>query len=284
MAILGAHMSMAGGYYKAVEEAHLRGCDCVQLFTKNNNQWQGKPIETSDCERFQAALAQHQIVAPLSHTSYLINLASPDDTLWKRSIEAMVVEFQRAHQLGISQVVLHPGSPTTESDEFGLTRIVQGLRETIRQTPELTTRCLLETTAGQGRHLGHRFEHLATLLDDLQDPQRFGVCVDTCHIFAAGYPLSTKKEYETTMNELVRIVGLESIHAFHLNDSQKPLGSRVDRHAHIGHGEIGTKAFGYLLNDRRWHNVPMYLETPKEELDGRHWDEINLETLRAMIK
>jgi len=284
MAILGAHMSMAGGYYKAVEAAGRVGCDCVQLFTKNNNQWRAKEITDDDVQRFQTALRELGIQHSISHDSYLINLASPNQELWKKSIDAFVVELQRAERLGIPYVVAHPGAFTTSSEEAGLAAIAQALDEVHLQTKGMTTQCLLETTAGQGSTLGWRFEHLATILDSVQDPDRLGICFDTCHVFAAGYPMGTEKEYKATMRELNTTVGVQKIRAFHLNDSLKPLGSRVDRHAAIGRGEMGQEPFRFLLNDRRFRKVPMVLETPKGEENGKNLDVINLGTLRKLLK
>jgi len=283
MAILGAHMSMAGGYYKAVEAAHRAGCDCVQLFTKNNNQWRAKPITKDDADRFTTTLAELGIQHPISHDSYLINMASPDNVLWKKSVDAFVIELQRAEQLGIPYVVAHPGAYTTSSETRGLKRIIRALNEVHKQTRDIAAQCLLETTAGQGTNLGWKFEHLAAVLDGVRDPDRLGVCFDTCHVFAAGYAMDTEKAYKATMRTLNKTVGVKKIRAFHLNDSLKPLGSRVDRHAHIGRGELGLEPFRFLLNDRRFRKVPMYLETPKGEEKGTNLDVINLRTLRKLI-
>ncbi len=284
MPILGAHMSIAGGYYRAVEAAREQGCDCVQLFTKNNNQWRAKPLTDDDATRFQNALTELNISHPISHNSYLINLAAPDDELWRKSIDAHRVELERAERLGIPFVVAHPGAFTTSSEAAGLARIITALDEIHASLPKSKVRTLLETTAGQGSCLGHRFEHLATILAGVKQPERLGVCVDTCHIFAAGYPLDTAEEYQQTTDELAAIVGLDQVCAIHLNDSVKGLGSRVDRHAHIGQGKIGLEPFRRLLNDRRFNQIPMYLETPKEEVDGEHMDAVNLRLLRSLVK
>jgi deoxyribonuclease-4 len=283
MAILGAHMSIAGGYYKAVQAAQRSGCDCVQLFTKNNNQWRAKPLTQDDADRFQAALVDLGITHPTSHNCYLINLASPDDDLWKKSIDSMIVEVQRAQFLGIPYVVAHPGAFTTSSESRGLKRIVRALNEVHRQTKGSRTQILLETTAGQGSNLGWKFEHLACLLDGVRAPERLGVCFDTCHVFAAGYPMATQKDYRATLRAFNTTVGVKQIKAFHLNDSKTPLGSRVDRHAHIGQGEMGLEPFRHLLNDRRFRKVPMYLETPKQDTRGRDLDRLNLKRLRGLI-
>ena len=286
MPILGAHQSIAGGYYKAAEAARDCGCDCVQLFTKNNNQWRAKEISDAESARFKAALAELNIAHPLSHDSYLINLGAPEGELWSKSLAALVVELQRAEQLGIPYVVTHPGSYTSTSEEAGLKQIIRALDEAHAQTRGLKAQVLLENTAGQGTGLGWRFEHLATILDGVRDPERLGVCIDTCHTLAAGYPLAPKKDYLATFRALDRLVGLERIKAFHLNDSKKPLGSRVDRHEHIGKGCLGLEPFRLLLNDRRFAKIPMYLETPKEadgEFRGVELDRMNLATLRGLV-
>ncbi len=284
MPILGAHLSIAGGFEMAVQEAHRSQCDCVQLFTKNNNQWRAKPITDDQVARFQLELRQLKITHPISHSSYLINLASPDRALWRKSLDAFIIELQRAAQLGIPYVVLHPGAFTSSSPASGLRRIVQALNEVQRQTADVKSSCLLETTAGQGSVLGWRFEHLAHILDRVRDPERLGICFDTCHVFAAGYPLGSEKEYRATMRELNQVIGIKQIKAFHLNDSKRELGSRVDRHEHIGRGAMGLDPFRLLLNDRRFRRIPMYLETPKGTEGGRPLDVINLETLRSLVK
>jgi deoxyribonuclease IV len=283
MAILGAHQSIAGGYYKSAERARTVGCDCVQLFTKNNNQWRAKELTDDDVRRFRAALAEHGVKHPLAHDSYLINLASPDPVLWKKSVDSFVMEMLRADRLGIPFLVTHPGAYTTSSEEAGIAAVVRALDEVHGQTRGIKTRCLLETTAGQGSCLGWRFEQLAAMLDGVKNPDVLGICVDTCHVFAAGYPLSTEKEYKATIRALDKTIGIKLVRAFHLNDSLKPLGSRVDRHAHIGRGMIGKEAFRMLLNDARFRKVPMYLETPKGMEKGKDLDVINLRTLRRLI-
>jgi deoxyribonuclease IV len=307
VSILGAHQSISGGHHKAVEIAKQCGCDCVQLFTgnprqfpraettgqygrsltKNNNQWRAKELTDDDAVRFQAALREAKVLHPLSHDSYLINLAAPDETLWRRSLEAFIIELQRAERLGIPYVVTHPGSYTSSSEEAGLKRIIEALDETHRQTRNLQVRTLLENTAGQGTNLGWRFEHLAEIIGGVKDPGRLGVCIDTCHVFAAGYPLATQKQYKATFCDLDKIVGLKLIKAFHLNDSKRELGSRVDRHEHIGRGQLGLEPFRFLLNDSRFKKVPMYLETPKEangENRGLELDAMNLATLRGLVE
>jgi deoxyribonuclease-4 len=277
-------MSIAGGYYKAVEAAAQFGMDVVQLFTKNNNQWKAKPISEAEINEFRAALKSTGVQLPVAHDSYLINLASPDDALWQKSLEAFTIELERAEALGLIGVVMHPGSHLDSPEEEGLTRIVDALDKAHKSTKGFQTLTLLETTAGQGSNLGHRFEHLARIANGVAAPERVGVCVDTCHIFAAGYPITTKAEYTATMDEFDRVIGIERIRAFHLNDSLRELGSRVDRHAKIGTGKLGLEPFRHLLNDRRFARIPMYMETPKGEEEGEQLDAINLRTLRGLIR
>ncbi len=284
MPLLGAHMSIAGGYYKAAQAAAELGMDTVQLFTKNNNQWRAKPITDEDVRLFQEAMSESGLQIPCAHDSYLINVASPKDELWQKSLDALVVEMERAEALGLAGVVMHPGSFVDSSEEAGLERIIKALDEAIKRTKGFAVEFWLETTAGQGTNLGHRFEHLATLIEGVKDSARLGVCVDTCHVFAAGYGLKTKKEYNATIAELDDVIGLDRVRAFHLNDSKKPQGSRVDRHDHIGEGELGLEPFRFILNDRRFAKLPMYLETKKEDRDGEAMDVVNLRTLRSLIK
>lgn len=284
MPLFGSHLSIAGGYYKAVRQAAELGLETVQIFTKNNNQWQGKPLTATDLKMFRDALAETGIQLPCAHDSYLINLASPQPALWEKSLAAFVDELQRAEQLGLAGVVMHPGSYVDSSVEEGLQRIVAGLDAALERTAGDQVEIWLETTAGQGTNLGHRFEHLAYLLNEVQDATRLGLCVDTCHIFAAGYPLETAAEYEATMSALILATGLERIRAFHLNDSQKGLGSRVDRHEHIGEGCLGLNPFRHLVNDPRFAGHPMYLETKKEDRNGEPMDAVNLRTLQSLLE
>jgi len=281
---LGAHMSIAGGYYKAVEAAAALEMDCVQLFTKNNNQWAGKPITDSEITDFKNCLEQTGVSQPVAHDSYLINLASPDDALWEKSRNAFTIELERAEALGLIGVVMHPGAAVGSTAEEGLARIVTALDAVHRSTAGVQTLTLLETTAGQGTTLGAKFEELAWIIDHVEAPDRIGVCVDTCHIFAAGYPLINLIDYKATFDTFDRLIGVARIKAFHLNDSLKPFGSRVDRHAHIGRGELGLEPFRHLLNDKRFSKVPMYLETNKGEEEGEDLDAINLRTLKSLIK
>lgn len=277
-------MSIAGGCHKAVEAAAAHGMDCVQIFTKNSNQWKARPLLEGEIQEFRAAVRRTKIRCPVAHDSYLINLASPDDALWKKSIDAFTIELERAEALELMGVVTHPGAFVSSSEEEGLMRIIDALDEVHHRTAGFKTLTLLETTAGQGSCLGHRFDHLADIANDVALPERIGVCVDTCHIFAAGYALGTRQAYAATIGELGDVLGLERVRAFHLNDSVRELGSRVDRHARIGAGKLGLEPFRLLLNDRRFAGLPMYMETPKGHEGGESLDAINLRTLRGLIK
>ncbi len=285
MPILGAHMSVAGGFYKAAIAARKAGCDCVQIFTKNNNHWKAKDITEEQDEQFAGELKKQDIGHPISHASYLINMASPNPELREKSIAAMVIELQRADMLGISGVVVHPGSFTTSDEDTGIKTISESIDEVHNRLPDGKALCLLENTAGQGSNLGNEFEQLQKMIDGVNDPSRLGVCIDTCHAFAAGYAMGSQSEYDETFNRIEQTIGLSSIKAFHLNDSKKPFGSRKDRHENIGLGEMGIEPFRFLMNDVRFSEVPMYLETPKgNDDDGVDWDQRNLTTLRDLIK
>jgi len=279
--ILGAHLSIAGGYYKAAEAAGRIGFQAVQIFTKNNNQWAGKPLSAEDLQQFRTAVAAHGLVPPIAHNSYLINLATSDPALRHKSIDAMVIELQRASALGVPHVVAHPGCFVDGDEETGLRLIAKSIDEVFDRTGELPTTIALETTAGQGTSLGWRFEHLQAIIERVANPERITICVDTCHVFAAGYALAPKRKYMATMRELDRAVGIERVVAVHINDSKKPFGSRVDRHEHIGRGFLGDEPFRLLLQDRRFRNIPMILETPKtiNPETKTEWDVVNRERL-----
>lgn len=280
--LFGAHMSVAGGLERSVMAARDLGFETVQLFTKNNNQWAAKPLVEAQIAAFRGALEETGIRDPVAHNSYLINLGSPDDELWRRSIDAMVVELERAEALGIMDLVCHPGAHTGSGEEAGLIRIASGLDEVHRRTRGFEAMVDLETTAGQGTCLGHRFEHLGEIVSRVAEPERLGVCVDTCHIFAAGYALDSDDHYNETIDDLERAVGLRRVRVWHVNDSLRPLGSRVDRHAHVGRGGLGESSFRRLLTDRRFDGQRMILETPKGLEEGRELDTVNLETLRRL--
>lgn len=284
MPLFGSHLSIAGGYYKAAEAAAELGLQTVQIFTKNNNQWQAKPLGEDEIHKFDAAMERGRLTRACAHNSYLINVASPKDELWQKSVDALIVEVQRAEALHLDGVVMHPGSYVDSSEAEGIARIIKALNVVHAQTKGVRVQLWLETTAGQGTCLGHRFEHLAAIIAGVQDADRLGVCVDTCHIFAAGYPLQSPEEYAQTFDEFDQLVGIDRIRGFHLNDSKKPLGSRVDRHEHIGEGFLGLEPFRHLVNDPRFAGHPMYLETEKGERDGESLDAMNLRTLHSLIQ
>jgi deoxyribonuclease-4 len=277
-------MSIAGGCHNALLTAQAHGCDTVQLFTKNSNQWNAKPLLDDDLATFRQTLRDTGLRLPTAHDSYLINLASPDAALNRRSLEAFVIELQRAEALGLAYLVTHPGAATDGDEQAGLKRVARALDEVHKRCAGFRVQVLLETTAGQGSTLGHRFEHLAQLLERVKQPERLGVCFDTCHVFAAGYGLATAAEYTATMKEFDRVVGLKWLRCFHVNDSLKPQGSRVDRHAHLGRGCLGLEPFRLLVNDRRFRDVPMILETPKEDDDNDDMDTVNLQVLRNLVR
>jgi deoxyribonuclease IV len=278
----GAHMSIAGGHDRAARAAHRLGFDAVQLFTKSSNQWRAKPLTEAHVAAFRTALDETGIVAAVAHDSYLINLGSPDDALWARSVDALTEELGRTAALGLLGLVCHPGAHMGAGEEAGLDRVARGLDEVHRRTRDDAPPILLETTAGQGTCLGHRFEHLGGILERVAAPGRLGICVDTCHIFAAGYSLTEPEQYNTTIAALDRAVGLERVRVWHLNDSQRAGGSRVDRHAGIGRGRMGLEPFRLLVNDPRFAAVPMILETPKGTEGGEDLDAINLRVLRQL--
>ncbi len=278
--LFGAHMSIAGGHHKAALAARTAGFDTVQVFTKSSNQWKAKPLLDSDISAWKDALSEFKIVDPVAHNSYLINLASPDDDLWNKSIDAMTIEVERAEALGIRDLVTHPGAHVGSGEEAGLTRIAQALDEIHRRTSGTSVVIDLETTAGQGSCLGCRFEHLGSILAQVADSSRLGVCVDSCHVFAAGYSMSTPQEYNRTIEELDQFVGLSRLRVWHLNDSVKPCGSRVDRHAGLGRGQLSLEPFRYIVSDPRFDGLRMILETPKGVDEGEDLDVKNLRILQ----
>ncbi|MGA2220199.1 MAG: deoxyribonuclease IV [Verrucomicrobiia bacterium] len=281
MSKLGAHMSIAGGVDQALEHGVSIGCETIQIFLKNNTRWRGKKLGVSEVKKFAALLQTTRIAPVFAHSSYLINLASTNLSFLRRSIFGLIDEIVRAERLGVPFIVMHPGSHLGAGERAGLKTIAHSLNEVFRETSGGKVRIALETTAGQGTNLGCRFEQLAEIFELVDQPERLAVCVDTCHIFAAGYDIRTPRGYSATMRELDQTVGHKQIVAFHLNDSKKPLGSRVDRHEHIGKGLLGLDAFRHLLHDPRWRNLPMVLETPKS--DDLHEDVENLCVLRSLL-
>ena len=282
-------MSVAGGLPLAVERAIVHRCEAFQIFAKNANQWRGRIVPPEEIRQFRAKVKAAGIGPIVSHASYLINLATTNDTLRRQSIEAMGDEIDRAQALGLLGVVLHPGCYTrgTEADAPAL--VAGALRHLLSERPHGRAMVLLEQTAGQGTSVGARFEQLAAILAKAKDHKRLGVCLDTCHMLAAGYDVCSPAGYAETFKQFGRLIGFERLKVFHLNDSKKPLGSRVDRHEHIGQGFLGLEPFRRILNDPRFRGVPMLLETPKTEGRGPNvvavdpLDERNLNTLRGLL-
>jgi deoxyribonuclease-4 len=258
------------------------GCTAAQLFTKNANSWKERKVAEEEVERFFTACRRTGIRLLASHASYLINLASPDGVKHNRSCKALCRELVRAAALSIPFVILHPGAHMGKGERRGMARIAESLRRVFDSIPDVQARLLIETTAGQGSSLGHRFEQIAQILDAAQVEGRVGACLDTCHIFAAGYDIRTQAGVAGTLSEFDRIVGLERLFFIHLNDSKRELGAKVDRHEHIGRGKIGKAAFRAIMTDPRLASIPKIIETPKKE-DGKDWDRVNLDLLRSFV-
>jgi len=286
---LGAHMSVAGGLPRAVERAIVHGCASLQIFAKNASQWKGRALPRDEIREFRARVKASGIWPVVSHASYLINLATTDPALRQQSLDAMGDELDRAEALGLLGVVLHPGCYTAGNEADGLELIAVGLLQLLRERRHGKTMVLLEQTAGQGTALGATFEQLASIIAKMNDHRRVGVCLDTCHLLAAGYDLRSPDGYASTFTQFERLIGLPRLKAFHMNDSKRPLGSRVDRHEHIGKGFVGLDAFRRIVNDKRFRDLPMMLETPKTE--GRSptliqidpLDRRNLDALRRLV-
>lgn len=280
---LGAHMSIAGGVSYALGRAASVHSNAVQVFTKNNRQWKGPAISAEDVARWKEQMPLQHIGDAVSHASYLINLASPQEPLWEKSMAAHQDEIERAHAYGIPHIVLHPGSHTGSGAEAGIGRIASALNRIHAATPHCgDTITLLELMAGQGATIGGSITELRRVIDQVDDRSRVGICVDTCHAFAAGYDLRTRTGYDAMLEELDRELGLSVLKCWHLNDSKGTLGSHLDRHVNIGEGEIGLEGFRMVINDLRWDGIPMLLETPKEE-DLKE-DLMNLQRLCALAE
>jgi len=282
-------MSVAGGVSTAVDRARLHGCEALQIFTKNASQWRGKPLDPAHVRAFREAVDAAAIAPVVSHASYLINLATTSALLREQSLEAFIDELDRADTLGLLGVVIHPGTCTAGTEEAALRLVADAVRVAFKARPQSKAMVLFEHTAGQGRTIGYCFEHLATIIEELDGSPRAGVCLDTCHLLAAGYDFVTPEGYETTIREFDRLVGLSRLKALHGNDSKRPCGSRVDRHAHIGEGCVGVEPFRRLLHDQRLAGLPLLIETEKSEASGKPGrvvadplDVKNLETLRGL--
>jgi deoxyribonuclease-4 len=277
--ITGAHESVAGGLHLALERAKADGCAALQIFTKNSNQWREPELTADKVQAFKAAHAAGGDIPVLAHVSYLVNLGTEDEALLKRSKDALVAEVERSSALGIAFAILHPGAHNGAGEEVGLGRVVESLQEVLARTKGASTRILIENTAGQGTCLGCSFEQIRTIFDGIGPKVvdgRMGVCFDTQHAFASGYDIATDKGYEETFRRFDDVVGLGRLRAFHLNDSKKPLNSRVDRHEHIGEGNLGLQTFWRLANDPRFASIPGVLETEPREGDFPYRDEVEL--------
>jgi deoxyribonuclease-4 len=278
---LGAHMSISGGLHLAIDRAVAAGCSVLQIFTRNSNQWRGKPVSDADVALFRSKFAASGLREVVSHDIYLINLASPPGDTRDKSLAAFRDELETCARLGIAKVVMHPGSHLADSPQTGLARVIEAFDVLFSEVPQFEGRVLLETTAGQGSNLGRTFEELAAIINGSRFPKKFGVCFDTCHTFAAGYDTATEDGYRDTMEQFDRLIGVGRLECFHLNDSKKGLGSRVDRHEHIGQGALGLNPFRFILNDPRFAAVPKILETPKGDND--EMDAVNLALLRGLV-
>jgi len=278
----GAHMSISGGIYLAPGRGVEVGCGVIQVFTQNSNQWRGKPVSDSDAALFREKWCESGLHEIVCHDIYLVNLASAPGEVREKSLVAFREEMERCARLGITSIVMHPGAHLGEGEDVGIKRICEAFNLLIEQVPEYLGKVLLEATAGQGSNVGYRFEHLRAIIDGTSYPDRFAVCYDTCHTFAAGYDITTPEAYKKTFEEFDRIIGLERLHCFHVNDAKKALNSRVDRHEHIGQGTMGLEGFRLLVNDSRFAKVPKILETPKGDND--EMDAINLKTLRDLLE
>ena len=280
--LLGAHMSIAGGAFNAFSHGERAGCTTIQIFTKSSNQWKAKELTDEEIERFHEEQKRTGINPVIAHDSYLINFGSPDEALLKKSREAFLVEMERCEKLKIPNLVTHPGSHIDKGEDWGIEKIAESISWLHERTERFKVRITLETTAGQGSNLGYKFEQIASMIEQSLEPERLAVCIDTCHIFAAGYDITTEETYEKTISEFDRIIGLDRLAVIHFNDSRKGLGSKVDRHEHIGKGEIGKEPFGFFMRDKRFEKIPKLLETPKGA-DG-NMDKVNLAILRKLAK
>ncbi len=279
---LGAHMSIAGGIHLAPERGAMVGCGVIQVFTQNSNQWRGKSVSEADVRLFREKWKEAGLHEIVSHDIYLINLAAAPGEVRDKSLVGFREEMERCSRLGIDKIVMHPGAHLGEGEDTGIKRICEAFDRLFAEVPEYGGKVLLETTAGQGSNVGYRFEQLRRIIDGTTFADRFAVCYDTCHTFAAGYDITTPEGYRKTFAEFDRIIGLERLQCFHMNDSKKGLNSRVDRHEHIGRGAMGMEGFRLLLNDARFAKVPKILETPKGDND--EMDVVNLKVLRDLIK
>ena len=277
---LGAHVPITGGVFNAPGHGQAIGAEAIQIFTRNQMQWACRPLGPEEAARFREAVAKSGVRRVLTHGSYLMNLAGPNPDFLRRSRDCLVTEIERCDQLAIPYVVLHPGAHMGQGEDEGLSAIARSLDAVLERTEGREVMPLLEVTAGQGSCLGYRFEHLAAIFDRLREPERVGVCLDTCHLHAAGYDLVSPEGYERTLRDFARIVGLRKLKAIHLNDSKRERGSRVDRHARAGEGVMGLETFARIVNDRRFRGLPLVVETPGPLAEWKK----EIARLRALVR
>jgi deoxyribonuclease-4 len=279
--LLGAHMSIGGGVHRAIERGRSIDCTAVQIFVKNNMQWFARPLLREEIRAFLDHAQRKELQAAFAHANYLINLAATNPQFHANSLRALSEELVRADQLELPFLVMHPGAHLGAGEEAGLEKIIASLDAIWAVIPKVKTKIALETTAGQGSCLGERFEHLAAIIENVREPERLCVCLDTAHVFAAGYKIGSEAGVKKTFREFDRVIGLDRLAAVHLNDSKTERGSRVDRHEHIGTGKIGLDAFRFIMRDRRLRKIPKVLETPKGKDLAE--DVANLKTLRGLL-
>jgi deoxyribonuclease-4 len=279
--LLGAHMSIGGGVHRAIERARSIDCTAAQMFVKNNMQWFARPLTREEIRAFRNHVQRGELWSIFAHANYLINLAATNPQFHANSLRALAEELTRADQLELPFLVLHPGAHLGAGEDAGLEKIAKSIDRVLAKIPKAKTKIALETTAGQGSCLGDKFEHLAWIIHHVREPERLCVCLDTAHVFAAGYDIGSESGAKKTFREFDHVIGLDRLAAIHVNDSKTPRGSRVDRHQHIGKGKIGLAAFRFIMRDRRFRKIPKVLETPKGKDLGE--DTENLKTLRALI-
>ncbi|MCK4265015.1 deoxyribonuclease IV [Candidatus Babeliales bacterium] len=280
--LIGAHISIAGGYYKSIERAESIGCSTMQIFTKSNRTWFGKKITDEEANKFKETLKRSNLSEIMVHSAYLINLAAQNTELRNKSVEALGEELERCQKLGIKYLVLHPGAHVGAGEEEGIKKISEGLDQVFKKIPG-PTQILLETAAGQGTNLGYTFEQLEQIYKQCKNKQRLGICLDTCHVFAAGYDISTEKGYKNTIKEFIKIIGIHKLKAIHLNDSKTKLNARIDRHEKLGKGNIPLKTFEWIMKDQKFKEIPKILETPIIK-DALKEYEIELKLLNKLSK
>lgn len=280
--LLGTHVSTGGGLHTAFERGASIGCTTMQIFTKNSNRWTAKPLSADDVQRYTVARSRSTDMPVFAHAAYLINLCATNPAILKKSRDALIDELSRCETLGLRGLIIHPGSHLGKGEVEGIQRIAESINFAHAATQRFATFTVLESTAGQGTAVGYRFSHLRNIFDQVEENNRMAMCIDTCHLFAAGYPIATENGWEDMMRECETTVGLNRIVAVHVNDSKRELGSRVDRHEHIGKGKIGLSAFAFLMNDPRLRDVPKILETEKS--DDMHEDVENMAILRSLIR